>query len=91
MITKSQTNNQSYTLNVSSAGLDRPIVNDKDFQRNLEEELEVSLYQKLGKAKNFIGTLKTFDEEKIILIDKKGKEMEIPRNLISKATKYIKF
>ena len=85
------TENQSYTLNVSSAGLDRPIVTDKDFQRNLEEELEISLYQKLGKCKNYVGVLKAFDSEKIILIDKKGKEIEIPRNLISKATKYIKF
>ena len=85
------TENQSYTLNVSSAGLDRPIESDKDFQRNLEEEIEVSLYQKLGKYKNYVGVLKTFDKEKIILTDKKGKDIEIPRNLISKAIKYIKF
>lgn len=85
------TENQSYTLNVSSAGLDRLIVTDKDFQRNLEEELEVSLYQKLGKSKDYVGLLKAFGSEKIILIDKKGKEVEIPRNLIAKATKYIKF
>ena len=85
------TENQSYTLNVSSAGLDWPIVTDNDFERNLQEELDISLYQKLGKSKDYVGELKSYDSENIIIVDKKGKEIEIPRNLISKATKYIKF
>ena len=85
------TENQSYTLNVSSAGLDWPIVTDFDFERNVDEELEIGLYQKLGKDKNYVGVLKSYSSESIIIVDKKGKEIEIPRNLIPKATKYIKF
>ncbi|MBQ7466496.1 MAG: ribosome maturation factor RimP, partial [Clostridia bacterium] len=78
-------------LNVSSAGLDWPIVTDFDFERNVDEELEIGLYQKLGKDKNYVGVLKSYSSESIIIVDKKGKEIEIPRNLIPKATKYIKF
>ncbi len=85
------TDNQSYTLNVSSAGLDWPLVTDQDYERNIEEELEISLYQKLGKDKNYVGVLKSYSSESIIIVDKKGTETIIPRNLISKAIKYIKF
>jgi len=84
------TNGASYTLNVSSAGLDREIKTDKDFNRNIGEELEVKLYQKIGKSKEYVGVLKSFDQEEIIL-DQNGEEIKLPRKVISKATKYIRF
>ncbi|MBQ3158516.1 MAG: ribosome maturation factor RimP [Clostridia bacterium] len=85
------TNGASYTLNVSSPGLDREIKTDKDFQRNIGEVLEVNLFKKLGACKKFVGELMSFDQDKIIIKDKKGKDVEIERTLISKATKYIEF
>ena len=85
------TNGAAYTLNVSSPGLDREIKTDKDFQRNVGEMLEINLFKKLGACKKFVGELKSFNEETILILDKKGKEIEIERNLISKATKYIQF
>jgi len=85
------TNGASYTLNVSSPGLDREIKTDKDFNRNIGEVLEVNLFKKIGLTKKFIGELLSFDENKIIIKDKKGKDVEIARNIISKATKYIEF
>ncbi|MBR2909502.1 MAG: ribosome maturation factor RimP [Clostridia bacterium] len=85
------TNGASYTLNVSSPGLDREIKTDKDFKRNEGEVLEVNLFKKLGACKKFVGELLSFDQDKIIIKDKKGKEIEIERALISKATKYIEF
>lgn len=85
------TEGASYTLNVSSPGLDREIKTDKDFNRNLGEVLEVNLFKKLLTSKKFVGELQSFDENKIVLIDKKGKEIEIERSLISKAVKYIEF
>lgn len=84
------TNGASYTLNVSSAGLDREIKTDKDFNRNIGEELEIKLYQKIGKSKEYIGILKSFDQEEITL-DQNGEEIKLPRKVISKATKYIRF
>ena len=84
------TNGKPYTLNVSSPGIDRPIVTDKDYSRNLGEVLEVKLFQAIEKKKVFVGTLLSFDESKITLeID--GNSFELERKMISKATKYIEF
>ena len=85
------TNGLSYTLNVSSPGLDREIKTDKDFGRNIGEVLEINLFKKIGLTKKFVGELLKFDENIIVIKDKKDKEIQIERNLISKATKYIEF
>ena len=85
------TNDKPYTLNVSSPGSDRPIVSDKDFNRNIGEVIEVHLFQAINKKKLFIGELKEFDQTKIVLETEKEQIIEIDRNLISKATKYIDF
>lgn len=84
------TNDNPYILNVSSPGIDRPIVTDKDFKRNLNEIIEVKLYQAVNRKKNYVGELVNFDENKITLnVD--GTEIELERKMISKATKYIDF
>ena len=84
------TNGKPYTLNVSSPGVDRPIVTDKDYARNIGEELEIKLFQAIDKKKVFVGALKAFDETKITL-EIGETEIELDRKLISKATKYIDF
>lgn len=84
------TNDNPYILNVSSPGIDRPIVTDKDYNRNLNEIIEVKLYQAVNRKKNYVGELISFDENKITLnID--GTDIELERKMISKATKYIDF
>ena len=85
------TNGAAYTLNVSSPGLDREIKTDKDFQRNIGEELEINLYQKILKNKKFVGELVSFDQDNIVIKNQKGVLTEIERSKIAKATKYIKF
>ena len=35
------TNGEAYIFNVSSVGLDRPLKKDRDFERNLNKEIEV--------------------------------------------------
>ena len=84
------TNDKPYTLNVSSVGLDRPIVTDKDYQRNIGEKLEVRLFKAIDKKKVFVGNLVNFSETEVTLLVDEN-EMIIERNLISKATKYIDF
>lgn len=84
------TNDKPYTLNVSSVGLDRPIVSDKDYERNIGAVLEVRLFQAIEKKKLFVGELVRFSEEEVVLLVDE-KEMVIERKLISKATKYIEF
>lgn len=84
------TEDKPYILNVSSPGIDRPIVTDKDFSRNIGEMLEVRLYKPVLKKKIFVGELLEFNDSQIKLLSD-GKEVDIDRNLISKATKYIDF
>ncbi len=79
-----------YTLNVSSPGIDRAIVTDKDYSRNLNQMLEVKLFQAIEKKKIFIGKLLSFDESMIELETEK-ETIKLERKMISKATKYIEF
>ena len=85
------TNDKPYTLNVSSPGIDRPIVSDKDFNRNIGDVLEVKLFQAINKKKIFIGTLIAFSEQTVSIEISEKETIEIDRKLISKATKYIDF
>ena len=84
------TNDKPYTLNVSSPGIDRPIVTDKDYNRNIGEVLEVKLFEAIQKKKLFVGSLIDFNAETVTL-DIDGKTLEIERKKIAKATKYINF
>jgi len=84
------TGESPYVLNVSSCGLDWKLVTDKDFQRVIGQEIEVSLFAKLNGKKEYVGMLKSFDVNNIIL-EEDGIEFTLPRNKISKATKYLDF
>lgn len=59
------TGDKPYNLNVSSAGLDRPLKTDRDYQKHLGKELEVSLYSPIDGMKKFEGILISFDENSI--------------------------
>lgn len=81
-----------YVLNVSSPGLDRPIVSDDDFRRALDTEIEVFIND--DKKEAVRGKLKAFDTEKITVSEnRKGqiKEINILRQNIRKAQPWIKF
>lgn len=79
-----------YTLNVSSPGLDRPFKTQRDFERNLQKEVEIKLYAPL-KGKKFIeGVLTDFDENSVTVKTEK-EEFKISLNKIAKINKAIKF
>ena len=79
-----------YTLNVSSPGLDRPFKTRRDFERNLQKEVEIKLYAPL-KGKKFIeGVLTDFDEN-TVSVKSGGEELKISLNKIAKINKAIKF
>ncbi|MGN0814049.1 MAG: ribosome maturation factor RimP [Candidatus Coproplasma sp.] len=84
------TYDQPYTLNVSSPGLDRPFKTQRDFERNLNKEVELKLFAPL-KGKKFIeGNLIAFDENTVTVATDK-EELKIQRNKIAKINKAIKF
>ncbi len=79
-----------YTLNVSSPGLDRPFKTERDFERNLQGEVEVKLFAPLKGQKFIEGVLVAFDEN-TVTIKTEREELKISRNKIAKINKAIKF
>ena len=79
-----------YTLNVSSPGLDRPFKTKRDYERNLQKEVEVKLYAPLKGKKLVEGVLTDFDENSVTVKTEK-EELKISLNKIAKINKAIKF
>lgn len=70
---------EAYILEVSSPGLGRPFKKDKDFERNISEEVEVKLYRQIDHSKDFVGLLKAFDKDTVTLELESGEEKVIER------------
>lgn len=81
----------AYILEVSSPGLGRPLKKDKDFQRNLGEEVEVRTYKPIDKQKEFVGLLDAWDKESVTLQMENGETMTISRSDIALIRQYIDF
>lgn len=79
-----------YTLNVSSPGLDRPFKTDRDFERNLNKQVEVKLFAPLKGKKFLEGELLCYDETSVT-IKLKDREVKLPKNKIAKINKAINF
>ena len=81
----------AYILEVSSPGLGRPIKKDKDFQRNLGDEVEVRTYKPINKQKEFVGLLDAWDKESVTLQMENGELFTIARADIALIREYIEF
>ena len=57
----------SYTFEVSSPGLGRPLKKEKDFKRSLGKSVECKLYKAINKQKEFEGILKDFTEDTVTI------------------------
>ncbi len=87
-------NGEPYNLNVSSPGLDRPFKTNRDFERNLGNEVEVKLYEKIDGVKFFVGVMTEFDDE-TVTVDVETKKNKVltkfERSKIAKISQAIKF
>ena len=90
--------NESYSLVVSSPGLDRILIKDEHFNRYLGEPVEVSLYKSVEGRKRFAAILgkKTDDALFVTPIDKdtlkpESDEIRIPADLVGKVNKLVIF
>ena len=81
----------AYILEVSSPGLGRPLKKDKDFQRNLGEEVEVRTYKPINKQKEFVGLLEAWDKETVTLQLEGEETLTIARADIALIRQYIEF
>ena len=64
----------SYTFEVSSPGLGRPLKKEKDYVRNMNKEIEIRTYRAINKSKEFYGLLKAYDKDTVTITDEDGNE-----------------
>lgn len=84
------TDNAPYILNISSPGIDRPLKTERDFKRNIDKEIEVTLFAKMDGKKKFEGVLKNYNENEIS-IEVSEKTLTLQRDKIAHIVPIIKF
>ena len=72
---------EQYFLEVSSPGVERVLKNDKHLQSNIGSKVQAKLFKPLEGKKQYIGILKSFDDENI-QIDVDNKMIDIERKNI---------
>ena len=75
----------SYSLEVSSCGLERHLREFEHFKLAIGKKIEVKLFKALNNEKEFEGILKSVTEDYITLILCEGKEIDISLNEIATA------
>ena len=76
---------QSYSLEISSPGLNRPLRKKEDFQRFLGLEAVVKLYAPQNNQKNFHGKLMSVEKEELVLLDRTSGLVRLPLSMIAGA------
>lgn len=83
-----------YVLELSSPGAERPIKTAKDWEKAQNDYVHVGLYQKIEGKKMYEGTLKSYNDDEIVLevkIKTRKKTITIPRKLIANIRFAIEF
>lgn len=77
---------QNYYLEVSSPGMDRPLIRPEHYERYVGEEVEIRLYKAMDGVKNLQGVLESFDKESgAVTVTVDGKTYELTLADIAKA------
>ena len=68
---------QNYYLEVSSPGMDRPLLKPEHYKRYIGETVEVRLYRAMDGRKEFCGRLDSFSGETVTITEEDGKQWEL--------------
>ncbi|MCF0143565.1 MAG: ribosome maturation factor RimP [Firmicutes bacterium] len=86
---------QNYYLEVSSPGMDRPLIKPEHYKRYVGEEIELKLYKATDGVKNIEGVLTDFapsgDDYSVTVRDHNDKEWNLMLSEIAKASKAVIF
>ena len=85
------TDDQAYSLVVSSPGIDRPLKTERDFKRNLGKQISITLFSKIDGKKKFDGELKNYSESEITITNVKGEDITLQREKIAHIVPIINF
>ena len=80
----------SYIMEISSPGLDRPLKKEKDFKRNMGKPVEVRPYRPIEKQKELCGVLTAYDSNSVT-IDEDGNERVFDKKDIALIRPAIEF
>ena len=80
----------SYIMEISSPGLDRPLKKEKDFKRSLGTLVEIRTYRPIEKQKEFCGILNAYDSNSVT-IDEDGTERTFDKKDIALIRLAIEF
>ena len=81
---------ERYTIEVASPGLDRPIITDRDFERALGKELNITTYEPVDSKKTHAGKLVGVEKDSVV-IESDGISTVIPRQKIAMAKLNLEF
>ena len=82
----------AYTLEVSSPGLLRPFKKDRDFARNIGNDVEIHLFKAdADRNKEYVGMLDAFDADTVTIVLEDETKKSFARRDISLARPYIDF
>ena len=76
--------NVPYTLEVSSPGIDRPLMKLEHFEQYIGSTIKVRLSWAINNRKNLLGTLVEVKNDKIVL-EQDGEQVEFPFNAVKRA------
>jgi ribosome maturation factor RimP len=75
----------SYTLEVSSPGLERGLYKQADFERFTGSDARIKTRQPIAGQRNFRGRLLGLEGDQVLFDDRTSGQVKIPLNIITKA------
>ncbi|MDD6481497.1 MAG: ribosome maturation factor RimP [Lachnospiraceae bacterium] len=81
----------SYTFEVSSPGLGRPLKKEKDYVRNMGKQVEIRTYRAIDRCKEFYGILKAYDKDSVTITDEDGTDTTFSKKDIALIRQAIDF
>jgi ribosome maturation factor RimP len=82
---------QSYTLEVSSPGLDRPLRNARDYERFAGRLAKIVTREPINRQTAFAGRLRGMEGEDVLFENEGGKLIRLPLSVISRARLEVEF
>lgn len=80
----------SYTLEVSSPGLERPLFSEADYRRFQGREIRLQAVEKIEGRRNFTGRIKGFSNG-VVQLDCEGETFSVPLDRVKKANLVYRF
>ncbi|MFC4557159.1 ribosome maturation factor RimP [Virgibacillus kekensis] len=80
--------NEAYFLEVSSPGVERPLKSREDFEKNINSNIYVKLYEPIDGEKEYQGILTDFSDGKATIeykVKTRKKLVEVPYEKVAKA------